>query len=274
MEVDTINNQKLMDCAAFEGGRRMTCVECGHRWQVSFRLVVLPVNFQRELTMIQVHLHIRWEPVERTTEVEDRAVKAQIDAAASDRVQAETALQSRQDLIRAYEKESKIIQKAAGQFSVYLKRSAIKPYNDSKLAYLDFLIDQEKGKVQVGGSDKKLQDLRADRAQHVEEIRVLNEYIKAGEEHRLLDEKGINEHISLLYNLEHMGASLQNAAQALQEIQKSNEESKVYNPSQSVTRRTSTMRPGSRAFASGSSSRRAGGSSGGLTGFVKSVFKP
>ena len=111
---------------------------------------------------------------------------------------ANMAISNRQKEIKQYEKERDVFQQAAGQFSLYLKRSSIKPYNDAKLAYLDYLIDEENGKVQAGGSSSRLKALEEDRKQHVEEVRMLTEFALAEENEKLLDQDGINRLIDKL----------------------------------------------------------------------------
>ena len=152
----------------------------------------------------------------------------------------ETAIRSRQQLIKKFETERLIIQKAAGQFSAYLKRSSIKQYNDSKLAYLDHLIDEEKGKVEVGGSRKRLEDLQADRRQHAEEVRTLTDYVHAGENEKLLDEEGIYELIEDLFSLELMGPNLRKAAETMKYIQYSTHDKDRGTPAQRPTRAKSS----------------------------------
>ena len=133
----------------------------------------------------------------------------------------EEAIRLRQERVKQYRAERDIIQKAAGQFAVFLKRSSIKPWNDSKLEYLDHLIDEETGKVQAGGSDKRLKDLRADRQQHAEEIDVLERYAQEGQTSKLLDQEGIKKTIDELYSLKLTGADLKKVAKQLEIIQNS-----------------------------------------------------
>lgn len=198
IEVDKIQCPDLVNCAAFNGSQN--CNVCGHSWQL--------------------HLHVVWEPVESTIQVEDEAVSTRLRENATGLEVMETALKSRQERIKKYEEERRILQKAAGQFAVFLKNNSIKPYNDSKLEYLDHLIEEEKGKVQAGGSRKKLDDFTADRKQHQEEIGTLLEYSKVGASDKLLDQIGINDLVKQLFALELSGKDLQNVASQLEDMQK------------------------------------------------------
>ncbi|KAF7191807.1 hypothetical protein HII31_06852 [Pseudocercospora fuligena] len=198
VEIDKIQCPELVGCAAFGGSQN--CQKCGHSWQV--------------------HLHVIWEPVESTIDVEDAAVAQRINENAHGVEVMEEALWSRQNLIKKYWAERHLLQKAAGQFAVFLKNSSIKPYNDSKLEYLDHLIEEEKGKVQAGGSRKRLDDYMADRKQHKEETRTLMKYFDDGAKDKLLDQAGINKLIQDIFALELTGQDLKRVAQQLEELQK------------------------------------------------------
>ncbi|KAK4544737.1 hypothetical protein LTR36_003986 [Oleoguttula mirabilis] len=161
-----------------------------------------------------------WEAREKEIKVEDQAVARRIRENADEAEVAQTAMSTRQKQIDQYQKERDAIQRAAGQFSVYLKRSSIKPYNDSKLACLDHLIAEEEGKVDAGGSKERRKHLRADRMQHEEEVHTLTEYAKAGANDRLLDQDGISREIHKLYSLELTGPSLQKVAQQLGDLER------------------------------------------------------
>lgn len=80
---------------------------------------------------------------------------------------------------------------------------------------------QEKDKVEAGGSDKRLQDLYADREQHKAEVETLTGYIKAGRGLNLLDQEGIRRLISNLYALKLTGPDLEKVAKEFKEIQDS-----------------------------------------------------
>lgn len=121
VEVDVFPCEQLLKCAAFKESRNPNkCSVCGHRWDI--------------------HLHITWKSVEKNVQVEDKAVVKRRKQNQSDVEIIRQALESRQALIEQYDQEREIIQKAASKFAVFLKHSAVKPWNDSKLAYLDHLI--------------------------------------------------------------------------------------------------------------------------------------
>lgn len=122
VQVDQFPCEALMSCGAFCLNGIDSCSTCDHSWQL--------------------HLHVLWQPVEKVVQVPDEAVLQHIKENKSGVEVMQEAIKSRQELIKKYESEKDIIQKAAGQFAVFLKQSSIKPWNDSKLAYLAHLIDE------------------------------------------------------------------------------------------------------------------------------------
>lgn len=78
--------------------------------------------------------------MEKTDKVEDEAVLERRRQNKSDVEILKQALRSREKRVKRYEEERAFIQKAASTFAVFLKHSAIKPWNDSKLAYLNHMI--------------------------------------------------------------------------------------------------------------------------------------
>lgn len=169
VQVDKIQCEQLMQCYAFGCGSSQDCEKCQHSWQV--------------------HLHVLWEPIEVTNKVIDEAVQQRLSDNASGVDVMKEAIRSREKLIEKHKHQRERIQKAADQWAVFLRNSAITAYNASKLEYLDRLIDEEKAKVQAGGPEKGLKDLPADRKQHEEEVKTLNEYVKACAKDKLLDQE-------------------------------------------------------------------------------------
>jgi hypothetical protein len=162
--------------------------------------------------------------VEKKVKVQDHAVLQRLKENANKADIVRTAILSREKEIAQYQTERAFIQNVAGKFSVYLKCTSIKPYNDSKLEYLDHLIDEEKGKVQAGGRRNRLDSLISDRSQHVEEVETLMAHLKQNEneeEEIILGQGRIDELVKELFSLKLMGPDLKRAARKLQEIEKS-----------------------------------------------------
>lgn len=189
--VDTLGDAKLLHCAAFQ--RKDNCTVCGHHWRD--------------------HLHVLTEHEERLVEVDDPEIQRQLDKNATDGNVREAARQTHEKLIEEYKQEHKQIQTASARFGIFLKQNSITPYNDATLDYLDMLIKEEKGKVQYGGSSKRLEDLEKDRNQHLELVEVLTKNMndKSGSESKVLDPAGIQKLVRELYSLKHFGSNLEKA---------------------------------------------------------------
>lgn len=83
---------------------------------------------------------------------------------------------------------------------------------------------KEKGKIEAGGSDKRLKELEADREQHKAEVKTLTENIKAGRKLDVLDQEGIRGLIDKLYKLKLTGRELEKVAKEFKKIQDSTRE--------------------------------------------------
>lgn len=140
-----------------------------------------------------------------------QAVSGSIWENASEVELAQPSSKTQQKMINQFDKEKGVIQKDAGQFSVDLRRSSLIPYDDAKLAYLDHLIEDEKGKVQVSGSRKGLHGMLSDRKQD-KEVRKLGEYARDGANRKLPDQEGIDQEIQTIHSLRHSVAKLQSIA--------------------------------------------------------------
>jgi len=207
VQVDKIRCDELSRCRAFGHGRYENCQSCSHSWQV--------------------HLHIKWEPVEVLTKIVDEAVRQRSQDNASSVEMMIQAIRSREELIQNYKSERLKIQKAAGHFAVFLKRSAITTYNDSTLEYLDHLIDEEKAKAQAGGSTERLEGLRADRQRHEEEVRTLERYAKTDRGRKTFDEVTTKSVIEGLFALKLSGSNLRDSASKLHGMSESSRLSQV-----------------------------------------------
>lgn len=67
-----------------------------------------------------------------------------------------------------------MLQNAAAQFSIFLKRNAIMPYNDATLEYLDRHLEDEGSKVVAGGSRDKLERLTQYRMQYEQQVHIFS----------------------------------------------------------------------------------------------------
>jgi hypothetical protein len=122
----------------------------------------------------------------------------------------EEAIRMKKEAIEEFNLEFRQIVEAAIQFGFFLKRHAITPYNDATIEYLDMLIDQERQKMQVGGSKQRHEKLQKQKAGYLQRVEVLERAMKQGDESKLLDDKGVAQLVDSLYALPHFGNDLRN----------------------------------------------------------------
>jgi hypothetical protein len=182
----TVFCAEMRHCAAFSG--KENCTLCGHHWDN--------------------HLHVYYELEEQTRTVEDPAVVGQLAKTTSDIELKETAIQNLKNKIAESDYEYKEILDAAVKFGVFLKKHSITPYNDVMEDYLNHLIKEEEGKVSVGGSQDRLQNLQHHLREHVEQVKVLTQNMEGDGKDEILDEEGVEALVDHLYHLKHWGKNL------------------------------------------------------------------
>lgn len=186
VEIGIVSCSALTGCTAFMG--KENCEVCGHHWEN--------------------HLHVNHELEERKKTVKDEAIVEQLTKNASDIILKETAIQNLKNKIAESNYEYKEIQNAAIRFAVYLQKHSITAYNDAMEEYLNYLIKEERGKISVGGSKDRLENLERHLNEHVEQRKVLKDNIQQGSTDKLLDEAGVGSLVDHLYRLKHWGANL------------------------------------------------------------------
>ncbi|MCJ1360029.1 MAG: hypothetical protein MMC33_010032 [Icmadophila ericetorum] len=195
VKVDMVGAPGLIGCAAFAGTGFCQGSTCHHSWQE--------------------HLHVLYELHERKFTVNDSEIERQLRENASDVTLRLTAIKQAEEVIREYRNEHEQIQQAAIHFGMFLKKYSITPINDATLSYLDFLIKEEKAKVEAGGSKRRLEALQEDRQRYEENIKVLTANMKSNGNYKPLDEAGVDRVIKHLYNLKHFGKNLKSVQQTI-----------------------------------------------------------
>lgn len=202
VQADTLACPQLIRCSAF--GHSKFCLMCKHHWQE--------------------HLHVLYELIEYTATVKDDEIENQLKKHADDVTLRQTAIKQLKELIREYEEEQDKIQEAAAQFCIFLKKHSLTPYNDATLEYLDFLIKEERAKIQAaeakgfwaGANLKKLEALEEDRRKHEELIKVLTSHLDSNDKNwQPLTEEGAEKLVKKLYGLKHFGENLRSVKQAI-----------------------------------------------------------
>ncbi|KXJ85107.1 hypothetical protein Micbo1qcDRAFT_224806 [Microdochium bolleyi] len=194
ISTDAVAYPGLIQCAAFGGKDR--CMHCSHHWNV--------------------HMHVLYELEEYMKQVTDPEIERQLQKNANDVTIRETAVEQAERTIEEYRIEHKIVQEAAAQFAVFLRKHAMATHNDATLAYLDMLIRNEEAKIAAGGNSRqrqRLKDLEDDKARHIELTDILmaleNGALAMGANSANLDvlddERDVADLENKLYSLKHFG---------------------------------------------------------------------
>ncbi|EXJ74841.1 uncharacterized protein A1O5_01537 [Cladophialophora psammophila CBS 110553] len=191
--VERVGTPELVRCAAFAGSQH--CKICRHHWTE--------------------HKHILYEHRETTKTIKDPKVEMLLQENAKVTTVIEAAIKAKEDTIAEFRHEHKEIQKAAVQFSLWLKHHSITPYNDATLEYLDHLIKEEKSKVAIGGKRQRLDAFEQYRREYKELVNLFESNFDKGRNEELLDAKGVDKLVKQLYSLKHYGADLRKLRDAV-----------------------------------------------------------
>ncbi|KAF9768192.1 hypothetical protein IL306_014535 [Fusarium sp. DS 682] len=141
----------------------------------------------------------------------------------------EEAIRMKKEAIEEFKLEQRQVREAAIQFGFFLKRHAITPYNDATVEYLDMLIDQERQKMKVGGSEQRHSNLEKEKAEHLQRVEVLEKSMKQGDESKLLDDKGVAQLVDSLFGLPQFGDDLRNIVKIQEKAAESTYRERSYN---------------------------------------------
>ena len=189
--VDRIGHHELSNCEAMDGEN---CLECHHSYKE--------------------HMHIMYESVEVTVEIEDENIKSQMTQKLSVAEAKQIALKGLEDRINAYEQEQKRIEQATARFACFLKNNAITPYNDAILEYMDHQIREEQDKVIAGGDPKIYEGMKTTRNGYKMQFDILEEEIAKGGFGKVLTPKEVGDEVDQLCKLHHFGQKLKDAMNA------------------------------------------------------------
>jgi hypothetical protein len=209
VQEDMVADPGLMTCHCIiqSGPEAGTCRRCSHSWQE--------------------HLHIRYELLPDTTIVTDSFVEQELRQNSSSTQVQEKLLQSKVRAIKAFNREHEAIKQATSKFTLFLRHNSITPYNDATVEYLDFLIKDEKSKVQVGAEPRRLEELERYRAEHLQMVHVLTQNVEHGRT-QVPDEAGMNRLISKLFDLPHFGGSLRQIREVIEDARTASFREKPY----------------------------------------------
>ncbi|KIW82175.1 hypothetical protein Z517_05202 [Fonsecaea pedrosoi CBS 271.37] len=191
--VEKVGTPELVRCAAFAGSQH--CKGCRHHWTE--------------------HKHILYEHKETKRTIKDPKVEMLLQENAKVTTIIEAAIKAKEATVAEFKREHKEIQKAAVQFSLWLKHHSITPYNDATLEYLDHLIKEEKSKVAIGGKRQRLDAFQQYRREYKELVDLFESNVDKGRNEELLDAKGVDKLAKRLYSLKHYGADLRKLRDAV-----------------------------------------------------------
>jgi hypothetical protein len=176
--------------------------------QVIDSTISLNVDRIKELNAIELKGDQLRERLHREKSKQDEEVKEQLVDNALDVALVESTIKNLRDVITESDYEYKEIQDAVIRFGFFLKKNSITPYNDATLAYFDYLVEEQKAKVQIAGGRDRLDNLLRYRQEHVQQVEVLSKNMKSGSTDELLDEAGVEDLVERLYRLKRFGENL------------------------------------------------------------------
>ncbi|KAF5612789.1 P-loop containing protein [Fusarium tjaetaba] len=186
---------ELQKCWAMEANG--ICHQCGHSWMD--------------------HMHIYYTYVPTTYQHRDAAIDRDLTENAGVIHLKEEAIRMKKEAIQEFHLEH-----------------AITPHNGATVEYLDMLIDQERQKMQVGGSKQRHEKLQKQKAGYLQKVEVLEKAMKQGDESELLDDKGVAQLVDSLYALPHFGNDLRNIVKIQESAAESSYRERSYNVSGGV----------------------------------------
>jgi predicted GTPase len=207
LKLEEVDVPAIQLCVAFQtdddddkpGMLHDLCQKCGHHWEM--------------------HKHTVFTLEQKTVRKVDQIMKAAFDKNLGRVAMGEAKVQSTQKRIDEFTLERTKIQRGAGMFSAYIKQEALQPMNDSKLGYLDWLINEEKKIVGQYAVSHKLTRLQEDRVQHNEEIDRWNKYLSSDPSAPRLTQAEVRSEISQLYDLPHFGANIRDFVEKITQIE-------------------------------------------------------
>jgi predicted GTPase len=229
LKLEEVDIPTLRLCVAFQtfddkgqGTLHDLCQRCGHHWEM--------------------HKHTVYILKQKTVRKVDQIMQAALDKNLGRVAMGEAKVRSTQKRIDEFTLERTKIQRGAGMFSAYIKQEALQPMNDSKLGYLDLLINEERKEIGQHAVSDKLTRLQGDRV-----------HLGSGPSARRLTQAEVRSEISKLYDLPHFGANIRDFVEKITEIEQDSMAPEVIlQPHRSTQRR-----PGARTRATYTHRRQA-----------------
>uniref|UniRef100_A0AC35GX90 G domain-containing protein n=1 Tax=Panagrolaimus sp. PS1159 TaxID=55785 RepID=A0AC35GX90_9BILA len=156
VNVEKVPEPALVHCAAMSG--RQNCHVCSCHWST--------------------HMHIRFDQIKATIEVEDKNTKTLIQKNEDAAKVKEKMIKDCENTIDELKAEQQKIIKTSLRFGSFLQANAILPYNDAFEKYVEQTISEEEKCTEVGGDRSKLDNLKKLLAEYRQEKALLSEAAK------------------------------------------------------------------------------------------------
>uniref|UniRef100_A0A914P788 G domain-containing protein n=1 Tax=Panagrolaimus davidi TaxID=227884 RepID=A0A914P788_9BILA len=156
VNVEKVPEPALVNCAAM--ARQQNCRVCSCHWST--------------------HMHIRFDQIKATIEVEDKNTKTLIQKNEDAAKVKEKMIKDCENTIDELKAEQQKIIKTSLRFGSFLQANAILPYNDAFEKYVEQTINEEEKCTEVGGDRSKLDNLKKLLAEYRQEKALLSEAAK------------------------------------------------------------------------------------------------
>lgn len=184
-----VNNPYLKWCKAFYmmGALGLHCRRCHHSYKD--------------------HKHIAYTKKVVRKQFANPEAEAKRKAKGTLKEEKEETLNQLMQQKREYEYEQDILRRSAAEFATFMKNTALIPYNDSFVEYLDMMIRYEEKKPDYLRDLETIEKLKQHRVQYKEEISMLKKAMKSGAR-TLTNPKEIFMIKKTLLNLKHFGPNI------------------------------------------------------------------
>jgi hypothetical protein len=191
---DIINTPELKSCWAMSPSGGQSCRICQCGWEV--------------------HMHVTYDLVPVTKSGEDVIAMAKFENITDVAQMKHAAVTELQAKIQELSAERQKILEGTAQFGFFLKKNSLLVYNDAMLAYLDYIVKQEKEKAAASRDFTKVEAMLDLRSCYEEQIEILknapslenNETLSSESQEKIIDE---------LCSLKHYGQHLSDIFQGL-----------------------------------------------------------
>uniref|UniRef100_A0AC35GTP7 G domain-containing protein n=1 Tax=Panagrolaimus sp. PS1159 TaxID=55785 RepID=A0AC35GTP7_9BILA len=196
VDAERVPEPNLMNCAAMSGN---ICQECGCPWST--------------------HMHIRFDQIKDSKEVEDENTKDLIKMNVDASLVKQKMIDDTQATVDELKAEQQKIIQISLRFGSFLQANAILPYNDAFEKYVEQTISEEEKCTEVGGDRSKLDNLKKLLAEYRQEKTLLSEAAKnpTANGNNIITPNEIENMKTELFGLNHTGKTLEDLFKATED---------------------------------------------------------